>query len=103
MTSAAVGFALALDYRDALAALVLVDVPPPGTTALDSLRMNPLGFRLALHANVDVATMLITGKEREYLSHFMRSLSPTPKVHCVKRTSMPTSVPIRPPARSAPL
>lgn len=72
---AAVGFAFALDYRDALGALILVDAPPPGTKALDGLRMNPVAFHLALHANVDVAMMLISGKEREYLGHFMRSLS----------------------------
>lgn len=72
---AAVGFALALDHRDALAALILVDAPLPGTTALDSLSTNPQAFHLAFHANVDVAMMLIAGKEREYLTSFIRSLS----------------------------
>jgi pimeloyl-ACP methyl ester carboxylesterase len=71
-----VAFAYALKERDALAALILVDAPPPGTAAMDGLvSSNPRTWHLAFHSNVDVATMLIGGKEREYLTHFIRSRS----------------------------
>jgi pimeloyl-ACP methyl ester carboxylesterase len=68
-----VAFAYALQYRAGVTSLVIVDAPPPGTTYMDQLRSHPRTWHIAFHANVDVPHMLITGREREYISQFVAS------------------------------
>lgn len=68
-----VAFAYALDYRDGVESLVMVDAPPPGTTYMDQLMTNPRTWHIAFHSNADVAYMLINGREREYIDYFIKS------------------------------
>jgi pimeloyl-ACP methyl ester carboxylesterase len=68
-----VAFAYALIYRPLVRALVMVGPPPPGTEAMDDLATNPRTWHLAFHLNVDVAHMLISGRERQYIDYFIRS------------------------------
>lgn len=55
--------------------LVLVDTPLPGTSLLDAVAANPRAWHIAFHSNVDVAQMLIAGRERAYSSQFVRARS----------------------------
>ena len=71
-----VAFAYALDNRDAVDALVTVDAPLPGTALGDGFPANPHVWHSRFHANSDLAQMLITGHEREYISYFI-----TTKIH----------------------
>jgi pimeloyl-ACP methyl ester carboxylesterase len=68
-----VAFAYALDNRDATAALALVDGPPPGTAAMDRVTANPRIWHIAFHAQVDVAQMLVAGRERAYIRQFVNN------------------------------
>jgi pimeloyl-ACP methyl ester carboxylesterase len=68
-----VAFAYALGHRDFVDALVIVDAPPPATSYLDQLMANPRTWHFAFHSNVDVAHMLIGGRERAYIAHFIAS------------------------------
>jgi pimeloyl-ACP methyl ester carboxylesterase len=68
-----VAFAYALNNRASVDALVMVDAPPPGTSYMDQLMTNPRTWHIAFHANADVAHMLISGREREYISYFIFS------------------------------
>jgi pimeloyl-ACP methyl ester carboxylesterase len=68
-----VAFAYALNNRASVDALVMVDAPPPGTSYMDQLMVNPRTWHIPFHANADVAHMLISGREREYISYFIFS------------------------------
>ncbi|CAL9354017.1 alpha/beta fold hydrolase [Streptomyces sp. enrichment culture] len=68
-----VGFAYALKHRGEVAGLVTVDAPLPGTELGDGLAANPRTWHIPFHANVDVAHMLISGREREYIDYFVAS------------------------------
>ena len=68
-----VAFAYALEYRADVAALALVDGPPPGTGLMAQLMLNPWAWEIAFHADVDVAHMLISGRERAYVNHVIAS------------------------------
>ena len=68
-----VALAYALIHREHVTSLVLVDAPLLGTALGDSLWSNPRTWHIAFHANVDVAHMLIAGRERAYVEHFIRS------------------------------
>lgn len=68
-----VGFAYALRHRDSATALVTVDAPLPGTQLGDSLATNPRTWHIPFHSNVDVAHLLIAGREREYIDYFVAS------------------------------
>jgi pimeloyl-ACP methyl ester carboxylesterase len=68
-----VAFAYALSNRVTTAALVLVDGPPPGTTAMDRVTANPRIWHIGFHAQVDVALMLVTGRERSYIRQFINN------------------------------
>jgi pimeloyl-ACP methyl ester carboxylesterase len=65
-----VAFALAAHFPDAVAGLMLVDAPVPGTTAWASLLSDPRVWHVAFHGARDVAEMLVAGREREYLQQF---------------------------------
>ena len=68
-----VAFAYALDNREKVDALLTVDAPLPGTTLGDELQVNPHVWHSRFHANSDLAQMLITGHEREYISYFIKT------------------------------
>jgi pimeloyl-ACP methyl ester carboxylesterase len=66
-----VAFAYALLYRSTVAGLMLVDAPPPGTTTWTLGAGSPRAYHINFHAHVDVALMLVTGRERAYISQFI--------------------------------
>ncbi len=66
-----VAFAYALQYRAMTAGLMLVDAPPPGTTTWALGAGSPRAYHVNFHAHVDVALMLVTGRERAYVSQFI--------------------------------
>lgn len=68
-----VAFAYALKYRDKVAGLMLVDAPPPGTGIWDAGAGSPRAWHIGFHAQIDVALMLVTGRERAYISQFIAS------------------------------
>jgi pimeloyl-ACP methyl ester carboxylesterase len=68
-----VAFAYALKYRDKVKGLMLVDAPPPGTSIWDAGVGSPRAWHIAFHAQTDVALMLVTGRERAYISQFIGS------------------------------
>ena len=72
-------YPLAASYPEAVRSLAMVDSLPPGL-GLDELSVteeNPL-WHMAFHTAGDVAEMLVSGKEREYLSYFYRKYSYDP-------------------------
>lgn len=68
---AMVAAAFAIDHPE-LRSLTLVDAPIPGTDTWDRIAANPRVWHLAFHANVDLATRLVTGNERLYVEEFVR-------------------------------
>lgn len=66
-----VAFAFALKYRDKVEGLMLVDAPPPGTSSWEAGIGSPRAWHIAFHAHTDVALMLVTGRERAYISQFI--------------------------------
>jgi pimeloyl-ACP methyl ester carboxylesterase len=68
-----VAFAYALQYRALVSGLVLTGPPPPGTPAADELMTNPRTWHLAFHSHVEIAHLLISGRERAYFEYFIRS------------------------------
>ena len=68
-----IAFAFALRFRSSVRSLVMVGPPPPGTRAMDALMVNPRTWHLNFHINVDIAHLLITGRERAYIDYFIRS------------------------------
>jgi pimeloyl-ACP methyl ester carboxylesterase len=68
-----VAFAYALQYRALVSGLVLTGPPPPGTPAADDLMTNPRTWHLAFHSHVEIAHLLISGRERAYFEYFIRS------------------------------
>lgn len=72
-------YPLAASYPGAVRTLAMVDSLPPGL-GFDDFSVteeNPL-WHMAFHTAEDVAEMLVSGKEREYLSYFYRNYSYDP-------------------------
>lgn len=70
-----VAYAYAALFRDAALSLTMMDALLPGTDAGDALFSNPRLWHLHFHAARDMPEMLVAGREREYLTHFLRSHS----------------------------
>jgi pimeloyl-ACP methyl ester carboxylesterase len=68
-----VAYAYAQAYRDDISHLVLMDAPLPGTAVFDRLRSDPRVWHFAFHGARDVAEMLVTGRERQYLQLFFNA------------------------------
>jgi pimeloyl-ACP methyl ester carboxylesterase len=68
-----VAYAYAQAYRDDVSHLVLMDAPLPGTAVFDRLRSDPRVWHFAFHGARDVAEMLVTGRERQYLQLFFNA------------------------------
>ncbi|GMK47442.1 hydrolase [Paenibacillus glycanilyticus] len=68
-----VAYAYALNYRTSIKGLVTVDAPLPGTAFGDGIMTNPRTWHIAFHSNADIAHMLISGREREYINYFIMS------------------------------
>jgi pimeloyl-ACP methyl ester carboxylesterase len=65
-----IAYAYAQDYRDDISHLVIMDAPLPGTDVFDRLRSNPHLWHFAFHNAIDVAEMLVAGRERQYVQSF---------------------------------
>jgi pimeloyl-ACP methyl ester carboxylesterase len=74
-----IAYAYAQAYRDDISHLVIMDAPLPGTEVFDRLRSNPRLWHFAFHNAVDVAEMLVAGRERQYLQTFfnVRNFDPS--------------------------
>jgi len=68
-----VAYAYAQAYREAVAQLVVVDAPLPGTAVFDRIRSDPRVWHFAFHGARDVAEMLVAGRERPYLQAFFNA------------------------------
>lgn len=68
-----VAFAYALKFPASVSGLMLVDAPPPGTAVWDAGINSPRAYHIAFHSHTDVALMLVTGRERAYISQFINS------------------------------
>ncbi len=66
-----VAYAYASLYPDEVRGVVMIDAPLPGIEPVWSeILKNPLSWHFDLHADIDLATSLVAGQEREYLTSF---------------------------------
>jgi pimeloyl-ACP methyl ester carboxylesterase len=72
----AVAYSYAAQFRSAVQRLVVIEMLVPGFGWEPLLTPNPAGWvwHMAFHAVPDVPEMLTTGKERAYLSYFLKTL-----------------------------
>jgi pimeloyl-ACP methyl ester carboxylesterase len=72
----AVAYSYAAQFRSAVRRLVVIEMLVPGFGWEPLLTPNPAGWvwHMAFHAVPDVPAMLTTGKERAYLSYFLKTL-----------------------------
>jgi pimeloyl-ACP methyl ester carboxylesterase len=68
-----VAAAFALNYREEVSHLVVIDAPLPGTAVFDRLRTGPRVWHFAFHGARDIAEMLVAGRERQYLQAFFNA------------------------------
>jgi pimeloyl-ACP methyl ester carboxylesterase len=68
---AMIAIAYALEHRDEVSHLVVIDAPVPGTAAFDRMRGDPRGWHAAFHTARDVAELLVRDRERAYLQHLI--------------------------------
>ncbi len=68
-----VAYAYAQAFRDEVTKLVVIDAPLPGTAVFDRLRSDPRVWHFAFHGARDVAEMLVSGRERQYLQAFFNA------------------------------
>lgn len=73
-----VAFAYATRFREEVARLVVVDAPLPGTNVFDRLRADPRVWHFAFHGARDLAELLVSGREREYLRFFFDARTTDP-------------------------
>ena len=74
-----VAAAYALRYRDGARALVYGESPLPGTEVHERVERTLPVFHLAFHTVLDLPEMPVTGREREYLGHFVDRLGYRPE------------------------
>jgi pimeloyl-ACP methyl ester carboxylesterase len=65
-----VAYAYAQGFRDEVSRLIVIDAPIPGTSVFDRLRSDPRVWHFAFHGARDIAEMLVSGRERQYLQAF---------------------------------
>ena len=68
---AMIAIAYALEYRDDLSHLVVIDTVVPGTATFDRMRGDLRGWHAAFHSARDIAELLVQGRERPYLQHII--------------------------------
>ena len=73
-----VATAYALRYRDGVRALVYGESPLPGTEVYEQAKRTMPVFHFAFHAVLDLPETLVTGRERQYLGHFVDRLGYRP-------------------------
>jgi pimeloyl-ACP methyl ester carboxylesterase len=73
-----VAWAYARTFPGEVSHLALVDAPLPGTAVFDRLRGDPRVWHFAFHGARDVAEMLVSGRERQYLQAFFDARTADP-------------------------
>ncbi|MEU6670361.1 alpha/beta hydrolase [Streptomyces sp. NPDC046727] len=68
-----VGYALAAQWPERVASMTMLDVPIPGTSAWEQAKREPQTWHFGLHRQRDIAEMLVTGREYDYISAFYRA------------------------------
>jgi pimeloyl-ACP methyl ester carboxylesterase len=68
-----IAYAYAQAHRDELSHLAVLDAPLPGTAVFDRLRSDPRVWHFAFHGARDVAELLVSGRERQYLQAFFNA------------------------------
>lgn len=68
-----VAYALAAQWPEVVKSLTMLDVPLPGTTAWERAKQDPQTWHFGLHRQRDIAEMLVSGREYDYLSTFYRA------------------------------
>jgi pimeloyl-ACP methyl ester carboxylesterase len=68
-----VAYAYAQTYRDSVSHLAIVEAPLPGTAVFDRVKSNPRVWHFGFHNARDVAEMLVSGRERQYLQAFFNA------------------------------
>ncbi len=68
-----VAYAYAQAFRDEVTRLVVIDAPLPGTSVFDRLRCDPRVWHFAFHGARDIAELLVSGRERQYLQAFFNA------------------------------
>jgi pimeloyl-ACP methyl ester carboxylesterase len=66
-----VAYAYAQAYRDEVTHLVMMDSPLPGTAVFDRVRALPRVWHFDFHNVRDLPELLVAGRERQYLQHFI--------------------------------
>ena len=74
-----VATAYALRYRDATRALVYGESPLPGTDVYEQVKNTLRVYHFNFHKVLDLPETLVTGREREYLGHFVDRLGYRPE------------------------
>lgn len=65
-----VAYSLAATHPEAVSRLVVIDAPLPGTEVWSRISVDPRVWHFAFHGARDVPELLVTGREREYLTMF---------------------------------
>jgi pimeloyl-ACP methyl ester carboxylesterase len=73
-----VAYAYAQAYRSDVSHLVAMDAPLPGTAVFDRLRTDPRVWHFGFHGVRDLAELLVSGREREYLRFFFDARTSDP-------------------------
>jgi pimeloyl-ACP methyl ester carboxylesterase len=68
-----IAYAYAQAFRDEVSRLVVIDAPIPGTSVFDRLRSDPRVWHFAFHGARDIAEVLVSGRERQYLQAFFNA------------------------------
>lgn len=69
-----VAYSYAAQFEEEVSKLVLLDVPLPGTQAWNFLKSDPRSWHFDFHLQKDIPELLVTGREREYISTFFQGL-----------------------------
>ena len=70
-----VAFAFAHEHGERLRSLTVLDVPFPGTPTFDAIARDPRAWHFDFHQVPELPEQLVSGRERLYLEHFIRSLA----------------------------
>ena len=66
-----IGYAWAAAHRKSVRKLVAIDFPMPGASLWDNVYANPRVWHFGFFTKLDLPEMLIAGREREFIDHFL--------------------------------
>lgn len=70
-----IAYAYTSRYADDVASVIWGECPLPGTSSYEEVKTTPALFHFGFHQIRDLPEALITGKEREYITHFYNKLA----------------------------